>query len=75
MMEVYSPLNFHSRPIDQETCGIEYTSKLHRMFTDMSLSADLNLAFKSQEGGDMKGKSLLTNTVAYKSVIRPHKFL
>lgn len=35
----------------------------------MSLSADLNLAFKSQEGGDMKGKLLLTNTVAYKSVI------
>ncbi|KAG2177587.1 hypothetical protein INT44_008099 [Umbelopsis vinacea] len=40
----------------KETCGIEYTSKLHRMFTDMSLSADLNLAFKTQEG-DIKGNA------------------
>ncbi|CAO3666159.1 unnamed protein product [Umbelopsis vinacea] len=46
----------------KETCGIEYTSKLHRMFTDMSLSADLNLAFKSQEGGDMKGFEMLVLT-------------
>ncbi|KAH8552618.1 Cullin [Umbelopsis sp. PMI_123] len=45
----------------KETCGIEYTSKLHRMFTDMSLSADLNLAFKSQEG-DIKGFEMLVLT-------------
>ncbi|TPX37950.1 hypothetical protein SeMB42_g06778 [Synchytrium endobioticum] len=28
-------------------CGVEYTSKLQRMFTDLSLSNDLNAAFKS----------------------------
>ena len=26
-------------------CGFEYTNKLHRMFTDMSLSDDLNASF------------------------------
>ncbi|GAB5592584.1 hypothetical protein Unana1_07484 [Umbelopsis nana] len=45
----------------KETCGVEYTSKLHRMFTDMSLSADLNSAFRSQEG-DMKGFDMLVLT-------------
>ncbi|RKO91623.1 Cullin [Blyttiomyces helicus] len=29
-------------------CGVEYTSKLQRMFTDVGLSADLNSAFKEQ---------------------------
>ncbi|CAB4040190.1 cullin-2-like isoform X1, partial [Paramuricea clavata] len=27
------------------TCGYEYTNNLHRMFTDMSLSGDLNKSF------------------------------
>ncbi|KAI8983702.1 Cullin [Pilobolus umbonatus] len=31
----------------KEICGVEYTSKLNRMFTDMSLSSDLNPKFKS----------------------------
>lgn len=29
----------------QQACGYEYTSKLHRMFTDMSVSSDLNQKF------------------------------
>lgn len=29
----------------QHTCGYEYTNNLHRMFTDMSLSGDLNKSF------------------------------
>ncbi|ORY39971.1 Cullin-domain-containing protein [Rhizoclosmatium globosum] len=32
----------------KEACGFEYTSKLQRMFTDISLSNDLNSAFKDQ---------------------------
>ncbi|OAD77735.1 Cullin [Phycomyces blakesleeanus NRRL 1555(-)] len=30
----------------KEICGVEYTSKLNKMFTDMSLSSDLNVNFK-----------------------------
>ncbi|RUP51076.1 Cullin family-domain-containing protein [Jimgerdemannia flammicorona] len=30
----------------KESCGVEYTSKLHRMFTDVTLSADLNNSFR-----------------------------
>ena len=29
----------------QQACGYEFTNKLHRMFTDMSISADLNMKF------------------------------
>ncbi|KAJ3140802.1 hypothetical protein HK100_009238 [Physocladia obscura] len=32
----------------KEACGFEYTSKLQRMFTDISLSKDLNDTFKDQ---------------------------
>ena len=37
-----------------QACGFEYTSKLQRMFQDMSLSKDLNERFKLhvQAGGD-----------------------
>lgn len=31
--------------IFQTACGYEYTHKLHRMFTDMNISADLNSKF------------------------------
>uniref|UniRef100_A0A6B0VG44 Putative cullin n=1 Tax=Ixodes ricinus TaxID=34613 RepID=A0A6B0VG44_IXORI len=31
----------------KQACGYEFTSKLHRMFTDMSVSADLNNKFNS----------------------------
>lgn len=31
----------------QQACGYEFTNKLHRMFTDISLSADLNNKFNS----------------------------
>lgn len=30
-----------------QACGYEFTSKLHRMFTDMSVSADLNNKFQA----------------------------
>ncbi|KAI7848482.1 Cullin [Circinella umbellata] len=30
----------------KEICGVEYTSKLNKMFTDMSLSSDLNNSFR-----------------------------
>jgi cullin 1 len=30
----------------KDACGFEYTSKLQRMFTDMSISKDLNTDFK-----------------------------
>ena len=29
----------------KQACGYEFTSKLHRMFTDMSVSSDLNNKF------------------------------
>lgn len=29
----------------KQTCGYEFTNKLHRMFTDMSVSVDLNVKF------------------------------
>ena len=32
----------------KEACGFEYTSKLSRMFTDMTVSKDLNDAFKEK---------------------------
>jgi hypothetical protein len=31
----------------KEICGVEYTSKLNKMFTDMSLSSDLNTKFRN----------------------------
>lgn len=31
----------------KQACGYEFTSKLHRMFTDMSVSADLNNKFSA----------------------------
>jgi cullin 1 len=40
----------------KEACGFEYTNKLQRMFTDMSLSKDLTDSFKermTQNHGDM----------------------
>ena len=38
----------------KQACGFEYTSKLQRMFQDMSLSKDLNERFKNhiQKSGD-----------------------
>jgi cullin 1 len=35
----------------KDACGFEYTSKLSRMFTDMSLSKDLNESFKARLAG------------------------
>lgn len=34
-------------PLSQQACGYEFTSKLHRMYTDMSVSADLNNKFNN----------------------------
>jgi cullin 1 len=32
----------------KESCGYEYTSKMQRMFTDITLSKDLNQSYKEQ---------------------------
>ncbi len=40
----------------KQACGFEYTSKLQRMFQDMSLSKDLNERFKQHVTGS--GQSL-----------------
>lgn len=38
----------HTLPLTlQQACGYEFTSKLHRMYTDMSVSADLNNKFNN----------------------------
>ena len=39
----------------QQMCGFEYTSKLHRMFTDMTVSDSLNYEFSDF----MRGKTML----------------
>jgi len=39
-------------------CGYEYTSKLQRMFTDMSLSRDLNEKFKAHLEASGKNEDL-----------------
>jgi len=31
----------------QQACGYEFTNKLHRMFTDISVSTDLNNKFNT----------------------------
>lgn len=31
----------------QQACGYEFTNKLHRMFTDISVSTDLNNKFNA----------------------------
>ena len=41
----------------KQACGYEFTNKLHRMFTDMSISSDLNNKFNDfikKEGRDLK---------------------
>jgi cullin 2 len=40
---MYLTENFSS--LFQQACGYEFTNKLHRMFTDMSISSDLNNKF------------------------------
>ncbi|KAI7880942.1 Cullin-domain-containing protein, partial [Lichtheimia hyalospora FSU 10163] len=45
----------------KEICGVEYTSKLNKMFTDISLSTDLNSTFREylkQHGNKLNGKVL-----------------
>ncbi|CAO3629909.1 unnamed protein product [Mucor fragilis] len=39
----------------KEICGVEYTSKLNKMFTDMSLSSDLNTKFRGYIKGNGQG--------------------
>ena len=43
----------------QQACGFEYTSKLQRMFQDISVSKELNDSFKnhlSQSGDPLDGE-------------------
>lgn len=46
----------------QQACGYEFTNKLHRMFTDISVSTDLNNKFNAHlKDGDIKlGKTIVT---------------
>lgn len=39
-------------------CGYEFTNKLHRMFTDVAVSADLNAKFQQH----LRDNNLSTNT-------------
>ena len=52
----------------KQACGFEYTSKLQRMFQDMSLSKDLNDRFKQhlQVSGDPLESELYT--IVYLSI-------
>lgn len=53
---------FFSGIVLQQACGYEFTNKLHRMFTDISLSADLNNKFNNylkQENIDL-GKRVIS---------------
>lgn len=46
----WNSLYFFSPPApfgSQQACGYEFTSKLHRMYTDMSVSTDLNNKFNN----------------------------
>lgn len=45
----------------QQACGYEFTNKLHRMFTDISVSTDLNNKFNAHlKDKDVElGKSLV----------------
>lgn len=47
----------------KQACGYEFTNKLHRMFTDMSVSADLNVKFatnlREREGDNQFGIGFL----------------
>lgn len=45
----------------KEICGVEYTSKLNKMFTDISLSSDLNSKFKAY----LKENKLQTQGMIY----------
>lgn len=49
----------------KQACGFEYTSKLQRMFTDITLSNDLNEKFKNYVQSNQldldKSKYLLKN--------------
>lgn len=54
----------------KEICGVEYTSKLNKMFTDMSLSSDLNSKFKNyikEKNLTRQGKRLFQNREIFKS--------
>jgi cullin 1 len=42
----------------KEACGFEYTNKLQRMFQDMQLSKDLNVAYKAYQAGVLEPAEL-----------------
>ena len=46
VIHTYIHTHTFSPPL-QQACGYEFTSKLHRMYTDMSVSADLNNKFNN----------------------------
>lgn len=46
-------------------CGYEFTNKLHRMFTDVAVSADLNAKFQQH----LRDNNLTTSTGFFIQVI------
>lgn len=49
----------------KQACGYEFTNKLHRMFTDMSVSADLNFKFSVTLRAAQKEQQLGVGFVVY----------
>ncbi|XP_078035422.1 cullin 2 isoform X2 [Augochlora pura] len=49
----------------KQACGYEFTNKLHRMFTDMSVSADLNAKFTASLREGDRENQLRIGFVAY----------
>ncbi|KAK7469113.1 ubiquitin ligase (cullin) of SCF [Stygiomarasmius scandens] len=59
----------------KEACGFEYTNKLQRMFTDMSLSKDLSEAFKEKHPDlDISFTIMVLGTNFWPITAPPHDF-
>src|SRR5215475_10381734 len=65
----------------KEACGFEYTNKLQRMFTDMSLSKDLTDSFKERmaqthdDGNDIAFSIMVLGTNFWPLAPPTHDFL
>lgn len=46
-MLIFGKFFFFFKKKQKQACGFEYTSKLQRMFTDITLSTEINEKFKN----------------------------
>lgn len=53
----------------KDACGFEYTTKLTRMFQDMSLCKDLNSAFKEKMAANHDAKDLSRSSFRFSILI------